>query len=452
MCVKEFIGFNCGHCALPMLRACPLASQSPYYPYCRYPAERPIPVPDNCPACARVVWNQSTLANEESHREVHYRLGREECALEGAKGSCETRFDIDVEREHGGGRLIQYAEYEIAPAPGQTQIETSGRNAERSRNGAGAATMRPRMPRKDRRKGSREIEDTIARVEARLAAVSMKSSGTAAIENALRRAGQPYAVAPGRSSSDPESYAQQALQNGIRVPRKDEEHQVSTYCNSRKIHGPGQTSSINASAPPFEPQVTAGNGYQSSNEVVVQKASPEKGDLNDTNGLDELDRQLHIARLSGAQRNGVQNYIGTTKYYPGEEQHKGACWDEMIANAKFAPGSVVPRGPRAEQERSIQFRNATQQHTQQLPSLNFGVSSVRTNVHHPIVNLHDGQSTRPEEVIAATHRPEPGSALEGPQATSTYPIPNGANECSTSKRPYQGPAIVSSDMANAGHT
>jgi hypothetical protein len=180
----------------------------------------------------------------------------------------------------------------------------------------------------------------------------MKSSRTAAIENALRRAGQPYAVAPGRSSSDPEPYAQQALLNGIGVPRKETGHQVSTYRDSRKIHGPGQTPSINASAPPFEPQVTAGNahiGYQSSNEVVVHKASPEKGDLNDTNGRDELDRQLHIARLSGAQRNGVQNYIGTTKYYPGEEQHRRASWDEMIANAKYAPGSVVPRGPRAEQ-------------------------------------------------------------------------------------------------------
>ena len=352
MCVKEFIGFSCGHCALPTLRACPIASQSAHFPYCRYPAERPVQVPENCPSCARVVWNQRTLANEESHRELHYRLGREECVFDGEKGGCETRFDIDIEREGGGGRRqIRHAGYERVPAPEQMQIETSGGNADRSENGAGAATMRRKATRKDRRKSSREIEEAIARVEARFAAVNMESSRRAAIEDALRIAGQAYVAAPGRSDNDSKFHTQQTLLDGASGLRMANGHQMSNYRNSRSRCGSGPSPRSDAGSSHFGFQVPSGNayaGYLLGNEAVGHVALLEETNLNNTKEEDS-DRQLHAARLSGARIDGVQNYIGTTKYYPGEEQYRGAPWGEMIANVKLMPDNVVPRGPRATQ-------------------------------------------------------------------------------------------------------
>lgn len=353
MCVKEFIGFNCGHCALPTLRACPIASQSPHFPYCRFPAERPITVPENCPSCARVVWNQRTLANEESHREMHYRLGWEECVFEGERGGCETRFDIDIERElGGGGRQIRHVGYERVLAPGQMQIETSGGNAERIETGAGAATMRRKVTKNDRRKSSREIEEAIARVEARFAAMNMESSRRAMIEDTLRSAGQAYVAAPGRSDNDSELHAQQTLLDGASGLGMETEHQLSNYHNPRNRSGPGQLPSSDASSPHFGSQVPPGNayiGYQFGNEAGGHEALPEIANLDNTKEWNDSSRQLRADRLSGEQKDGVQNYIGTTKYYPGGEQYRGASWGEMIANVKHTPDSVVPRGPRVKQ-------------------------------------------------------------------------------------------------------
>lgn len=284
---------------------------------------------------------------------MHYRLGREECVFEGEKGGCETRFDIDIERElGGGGRQIRHVGYERVLEPGQMQIETSGGNAERGETGAGAATMRRKVTKNDRRKSSREIEEAIARVEARFAAINMESSRRAVIEDTLRSAGQAYVAALSRSDNDSELHAQQTLLGGASSLRMETEYQLSNYHNPRNRSGPGQLSSSDASSPHFGSQVPPGNayiGYQFGNEAGGHEALPEMANLNNTKEENDSGRQLRVARLSGERKDGVQNYIGTTKYYTGEEQYRGASWDEMIANVKHMPDSVVPKGPRAKQ-------------------------------------------------------------------------------------------------------
>ncbi|TVY71235.1 hypothetical protein LSUE1_G005554 [Lachnellula suecica] len=54
MCVKEFLGYICGHCSIPTLIKCPLTSSNPTFQPCKYPAERP-----------------KVLRDEELHREQH---------------------------------------------------------------------------------------------------------------------------------------------------------------------------------------------------------------------------------------------------------------------------------------------------------------------------------------------------------------------------------------------
>lgn len=284
---------------------------------------------------------------------MHYRLGREECVFEGEKWGCETRFDIDFERELGrGGRQIRHAGYERVLAPGQMQIiEMFGENAERNEGGTGATTMGRKALKKDRRKSSREIEEAIARVEARFAAINMESSRRAAIEDALRSAGQAYVAATSRSDNDRKLNAQHTLLDDARGLRMETEHQMSNYPSPRHISAPGQLSSTDDSSPRFVSQVPPGNtyiGYQFGNEAIGHEALL-VANLNNAKEENDSGRQLHATRLPGERQDEVQNYIGTAKYYPDEEQYRGASWDEIIANVKYNPGSVVPRGPRAKQ-------------------------------------------------------------------------------------------------------
>ncbi|PSS23123.1 hypothetical protein M430DRAFT_17047 [Amorphotheca resinae ATCC 22711] len=83
MCVKEFFGYNCGHCSIPYLRKCPVSLSNPSFPICEYPAERPIFTDEYCHPCSRVVWNLKVLKEEEEHRGRHL---RGECF-------CETVFE-----------------------------------------------------------------------------------------------------------------------------------------------------------------------------------------------------------------------------------------------------------------------------------------------------------------------------------------------------------------------
>ncbi|KUJ22284.1 uncharacterized protein LY89DRAFT_762333 [Mollisia scopiformis] len=85
MCVKEFLGYNCGHCSIPYLRQCPLTESNEMYPPCKFPAERPIFTNENCHACARVLWNKKVLDEEAKHRELH----------ENGLCQCEVIFDSE---------------------------------------------------------------------------------------------------------------------------------------------------------------------------------------------------------------------------------------------------------------------------------------------------------------------------------------------------------------------
>ncbi|KAH8676643.1 hypothetical protein BGZ60DRAFT_261563 [Tricladium varicosporioides] len=83
MCIKQYLGYICGHCSIPELIRCPLTAQNSVYPPCHIPAERPIQTNENCHPCLRVLWNQKVLAEEEEHRQAHL---RNECL-------CEVVFD-----------------------------------------------------------------------------------------------------------------------------------------------------------------------------------------------------------------------------------------------------------------------------------------------------------------------------------------------------------------------
>ncbi len=90
MCVKEFYGFPCGHCSIPVLRQCPLTLSNPIFPPCQFPAERPIYLYVWCPPCGRIAWNDDVLRDEEEHRGRHK---RDECF-------CDVIFDDEDRERH----------------------------------------------------------------------------------------------------------------------------------------------------------------------------------------------------------------------------------------------------------------------------------------------------------------------------------------------------------------
>ena len=96
MCVKEFYGYNCGHCSVPVLRQCPLSASDRHYPVCKFPAERPIFTNEFCHPCSRVVWNDKVLKEEGEHRAAHLR-GECGCEIifdgEDREKQCRTRGD-----------------------------------------------------------------------------------------------------------------------------------------------------------------------------------------------------------------------------------------------------------------------------------------------------------------------------------------------------------------------
>lgn len=92
-------------------------------------------------------------------------------------------------------------------------------------------------------------------------------------------------------------------------------------------------------------------------------------------------------------------------------------------------------------ERNIQFRGAAQQFTSQMSPSNFSDPAPGMSA-PPMDVFRDSQSTP-----AAAH-----ALSTGPPASVSHPIFDGVNEYSPPNRPYRGPAIVSSDMANTGDT
>ncbi|KAL3419006.1 hypothetical protein PVAG01_09227 [Phlyctema vagabunda] len=114
MCVKEYIGFVCGHCSLPVLHKCPITSQVSTYPACSMPAERPVMTNDYCPACARVVWNWDVLQREEEHRIMH------EC------NSCNCSIKFNLQREYS----LHAGHQSRSESAGQGEDQSTGRGKE----------------------------------------------------------------------------------------------------------------------------------------------------------------------------------------------------------------------------------------------------------------------------------------------------------------------------------
>lgn len=132
MCVKEFYGYNCGHCSVPILRQCPLSSSNPHYPVCKFPAERPIFTNEFCHPCSRVVWNAKVLKEEEEHRARHL---RGECLCEvifegedrqkrlctrGGKGKGKgTGREIDQSEQQGDMGVVDHGAFELRTGEGE---------------------------------------------------------------------------------------------------------------------------------------------------------------------------------------------------------------------------------------------------------------------------------------------------------------------------------------------
>jgi hypothetical protein len=128
MCVKEFFGYNCGHCSIPRIKKCPLALSNPIFPICRYPAERPIFTGDYCHPCFRVVWNFKVLQEEEEHRGRHL-SGECLCEIIFDTEERETRLRERLTNEIGEGTSRDQDQHSVQHdiAEGATpQVSTSG--------------------------------------------------------------------------------------------------------------------------------------------------------------------------------------------------------------------------------------------------------------------------------------------------------------------------------------
>ncbi|PVH88554.1 hypothetical protein DL98DRAFT_628578 [Cadophora sp. DSE1049] len=110
MCVKEFLGYNCGHCAIPYLRQCPVSASNPTFPPCKYPAERPIFTNENCHPCSRVLWNAKVLAEEDAHRKRHQQ-GDCDCPVIFDAADRERRLRPRSGKGKGKGKELTQGEF-----------------------------------------------------------------------------------------------------------------------------------------------------------------------------------------------------------------------------------------------------------------------------------------------------------------------------------------------------
>lgn len=122
MCVKEFLGYNCGHCAIPYLRQCPLTASNTNFPPCKYPAERPIFTNENCHPCSRVLWNQKVLKEEEEHR-VKHQNGECECPVIFDAEERERRRTRPAKKGKGKGKEIGFGGRSAGSVHGDESME-----------------------------------------------------------------------------------------------------------------------------------------------------------------------------------------------------------------------------------------------------------------------------------------------------------------------------------------
>lgn len=73
MCYIEYIGYDCGHTSVAVLRVCPLTTQLPTNPVCPRSAHRPTPGSGVCPACARVLHTRWVDLVMFEHQWMHER-------------------------------------------------------------------------------------------------------------------------------------------------------------------------------------------------------------------------------------------------------------------------------------------------------------------------------------------------------------------------------------------
>jgi hypothetical protein len=103
MCRKDFIGYSCGHCSVPIIRACPLTRDNPRFPPCKFIAELPTLVETFCDPCRRVAFTQDVLLKEKLHMEEHQNR-RCPCGNDLTEEERQqTRARLLVEKERGKG-------------------------------------------------------------------------------------------------------------------------------------------------------------------------------------------------------------------------------------------------------------------------------------------------------------------------------------------------------------
>lgn len=306
-----------------------------------------MPVAENCPPCARVVWNQRTLASEEVHRDMHARLGRGACTFEGVRGWCEIRFDVDIERERERERWNG----EVGEQKRGERVAVTIGEFERERIG------RQKLPKKEWKRKNREIDEAIARVEARFAAVSVGIGRRATMEDEdnseVQANSQQEGAAPEIERSSLEMRDEKMIRDGVRSEEDGNEKfsfQVDRHLTTSTGYRAGHSHAGRGfpSRPELPTPPSTYIGYQLYGELVRDGASPVNARLGDAKE----------ARGSGGQTGATsplyvsgdleQKNIGSAKYYPGEEQYEGAAWEEIVINAKHnkAARSAVPTGPR----------------------------------------------------------------------------------------------------------
>lgn len=155
MCIKEFVGYKCGHCSTPKAWLCPLTAIDTTYPPCAIPAERCHPSLDDCPGCARAMWNSQVLVVEEAHREAHLKKQcqcgtiffpgknpprRQEPHRSGGEGS--QPWAEQLQNSQGMGRVKdgkKPASEHSAPKPAIPDFESASRTQSRMGSASGSA-------------------------------------------------------------------------------------------------------------------------------------------------------------------------------------------------------------------------------------------------------------------------------------------------------------------------
>lgn len=102
MCQKESIHYNCGHSSLPVIRPCPLTTQSPDFPICSLQAGSDHMAKTMCSACERVLQGRWVLVQAKENRWIHERGA---CACHPVRPGTSTALCIGGENDQLAMRL-----------------------------------------------------------------------------------------------------------------------------------------------------------------------------------------------------------------------------------------------------------------------------------------------------------------------------------------------------------